>query len=119
MDNSSQFVAFCSEKCNSFKENWGFPDWAKTSCISCNINLDIKSIYEMSIHFNPMFLGDVSISYLCPSCNSLFVVHYKNDMKKLSDIQEFFNSKLTKQGILREDLINKNIHNVLEKNGNV
>ena len=96
------------------RSEFGFPRWIEIDCPVCQSNLFLKDIQDLSIHFTPMFLGDVSFDYFCSQCGSLICMHLKCDVKNLQELISILGSDKQHNLVLREKLINMSHHNVLK-----
>ncbi len=96
--------------------NFGIPKWIETECPTCKNRVDREDIVSLEIHFTPIFLGDVSFSYICKKCNSIFIKHIKCDVKHVYDLMVIFKEEsLNYRMDFRENFLNNNEHNVLFK----
>jgi len=94
-------------------EHFGLPKWVATSCPSCRKPIGASSIIEIQVHFEPMFLGDVSFSYHCRICNSLFIMHAKCDVKNVSDLVDVMSGEKVYELQNRDELLRIGYHNIL------
>jgi len=95
---------------------FGLPKWVETDCPTCKNRIALEDIMSFEVHFTPIFLGDISFSYMCKKCNSVFIRHAKCDVKHICDLMTIFKEETLKYRIdFRENFLNRNEHNVLFK----
>ena len=96
-------------------EGFQLPEWLEIRCEICGGILARKDVLGFELNFIPIFLGNVSFSYHCPSCNSLICMHLLCDVKNLHDLTEVFDSHERKwEFVLQEKFISEHRHRALE-----
>jgi hypothetical protein len=96
--------------------NFGFPDWLNCECQGCRLPLGTESIMSVEVHFEPMFLGDISFNYFCKTCCSAFSRYLKCDIKNISEIAGIFALKTCPAPIVdNTTLFDPAEHNIIKK----
>lgn len=114
--NSAEMVAKFDSVARERLRDFGLPQWAETECPVCKNEINIEDIVSFEVHFTPIFLGDISFSYICKKCNSIFIKHVKCDVKRICDLILIFNEEsLHYRMDFRENFLNNHEHNVLFK----
>ena len=95
---------------------FGFPSWMAAICPTCKTELEVEHVIEAGVSFAPQFLGDLSLSYLCPQCSTMFVWHIKCNIKNVNDIVIVFSRDYLMFETQYEHILMRDLrHNIAEE----
>ena len=95
-------------------KDFGLPKWVETECPSCKNKISKEDVLSFEVHFTPIFLGDLSFSYMCKKCNSIFIKHIKCNVKHIYDLMVIFKEEsLNYRMDFRETFLNNHEHNAI------
>lgn len=101
---------------NARVENFGLPSWLTCECSGCKLQLDIGSIQSVEIHFEPMFIGDISFNYFCKDCYTAFARHLKCDIEHVSELAGIFALKTCPAPMIDSSkLFSPSEHNIVKR----
>ena len=96
-------------------KEFNFPDWLTCECFGCSLSLSPEDILSFEVHFEPMFLGDMSFSFFCKNCSSLMTFHLKCDVESPADVYRVLTSKkMVGHLVDRNTLLKNSTHNILD-----
>jgi len=102
----------CRQIADSMIDEFKFPDWVITNCPSCFNETNAKAIISVQIHFEPIFLGDMSFTYHCSHCHAIFIMHVQCNINTPYDFVKILNSKNKYHLINRDELLKSGHHNI-------
>ena len=92
---------------------FGLPSWMKAKCGTCMTEMEQTDMLEFGVCLTPQFIGDVSCSFMCPNCNSLWEKHFQLNVisrKKLAEA--LVDDDLSCEPMDKQALLQQGSHNV-------
>lgn len=92
MEDRSLLIKIFDREHNERISEFNLPQWLTCSCFGCTLPLGTDNIMSFEVHFEPMFLGDVSFNYFCKNCSSAFSKHLKCDLRSIAQLVDILSS---------------------------
>ena len=114
---SENFIEDTFKEARSLRlREFSLPSWLTCECSGCKLILLSTDVLSFEVHFEPIFLGDVSFSFFCGRCGSLINMHLKCDLESPADLYRILTSKeIPGRFVNRNEVCSLLEHNVLKK----